>query len=148
MFKKMLINIFIDTEIKNDIKFLENIKIFNKFTVWQLKKIISIIYKKEYLKNEVIYNKGEEAKLFCILKNGKVELYDEKDKKNVEINDVFGQKFLMCDSEIYVNTAKVIEKSVVYIIHKYDFERLMSEDTKIGFKITKILLDNLYNKVQ
>lgn len=148
MFKKMLVNIFIDTEIRNDIKFLENINFFNKFTTWQLKKIITIIYKKEYLKGEVIYNKGEDAKLFCILKNGKVELADEKDIKILEPNDIFGQKSLMCDSAVYLNTAKVVEKSIVYVIHKYDFERLMSEDTKIGFKISKILLANLYNKVK
>jgi len=73
-------------------------------------------------------------------------LFDGKDKKNLEANDIFGQKSLMNENAVYANTATVQEKSLVYIIYKYDFERLMAADTRIGFKIAKILLDNLYDR--
>ncbi|MEA5001613.1 MAG: cyclic nucleotide-binding domain-containing protein [Endomicrobiaceae bacterium] len=146
MLKKIFVKLFVNTEIKDDIEFLSNISFFSKLTSWELKKVISIMYKKEYLKGEVIYNKGEDSKLFCILKKGKVELFDGKDKKNLEANDIFGQKSLMNENAVYANTATVQEKSLVYIIYKYDFERLMAADTRIGFKIAKILLDNLYDR--
>lgn len=146
MLKKMFVNIFINTEIRNDMEFLSGINFFSKFTAWELKKIINIIYKKEYLKGEIIYGKGEDAKLLCILKTGKVELFDGEDKKKLETNDIFGQKSLMNDNAVYINTATALEKSLVFVIYKYDFERLMSDDAKIGFKVAKMLLDNLYNR--
>ena len=148
MLEKIITSLFIDTESKNDINFLKNVDFFKKFNIWQLKKILAIIYKKDYLKGEIIYNKGEEAKLFCILKMGQVELLNNENKKDIYPNNIFGERALMCDNELYSDTAKVSVKSRVYIIHKYDLEALMDDDTKIGFKIAKMLLYNLYNEVK
>ena len=146
MIKKLLSIIFLNKEIKEDVEFLKKIESFKMFTVWQLKKITTILYKRKYLKNEYVYKKGEPAKMLCLLKNGKIELYDGKNKINIEKNGIFGERSLLCANDFYLKDARAIEKSEVYIIHKEDLENIMEKDTKIGFKIVKSLLEKIYDK--
>jgi CRP/FNR family transcriptional regulator len=146
MLKKLISFIFLDKEIKNDVVFLKQIDAFKMFTQWQLKKITTVLYKRLYLKNEYIYKKGEPAKIVYLLKSGKVELSDGKTKNIVEPNTMFGERSLLCASDVYLKDAKSIEKSELYMIHKEDLESLMERDTGIGYKIIKVLLENFYNK--
>ncbi len=146
MIKKIFSFLFFDKEIKEDVLFLKKIDVFKTFTLWQLKKITTVLFKRTYLKNEIIYNKNEETKLICLLKSGKIELFDGQNKSYILPNSKFGKKFMFCCDDRYSETAKASEESEVYIIHKDDLESLMSSDTNIGFKITKMLLEILYNK--
>ena len=146
MFKKIFSFLFLDKEIREDILFLKKIDVFKMFNVWQLKKITTILFRRTYLKNETVYNKNEDARLICLLKSGKVELDDGQNKKYVLPYTKFGKRYLLCCDDRYEETAKVAEKSEIYIIHKEDLETLMNNDTNIGFKITKILLEILYDR--
>lgn len=146
MFKKIFSFLFFDKEIKKDVLFLKNIDVFKAFNVWQLKKITTILFRRTYLKNEIVYNKNEEARLICLLKSGKIELDDGQSKKYILPYTNFGKQYLLCCDDRYEETAKVTEKSEIYIIHKEDLETLMNNDTNIGFKITKMLLEILYDR--
>ena len=146
MLKNWLSFLFLDKEIKEDVIFLKKIDSFKMFTVWQLKKITNILYKRIYSKNEFVYRKGEPAKMLCLLKRGKIELFDGKNKSIVEINKIFGERSLLCASDFYLKDARATEKSEVYIIHKEDLENIMEKDTNIGFKIVKSLLEKIYDK--
>ena len=146
MLKNWLSFLFLDKEIKEDVSFLKKTDAFKMFTIWQLKKITTIVYKRIYSKNEFVYKKGEPAKLVCLLKNGKIELSDDINKTNVEINKLFGERSLLCANDFYLKSAQAVEKSEVYIIHKEDLENLMEKDTNIGFKIVKALLEKIYDK--
>ena len=146
MLKKWFSFIFLDKVIKDDVTFLKRTDAFKMFNTWQLKKITTILYKRIYSKNEFVYKKGEPAKLVCLLKSGKIELSDDINKTNVEINKLFGERSLLCANDYYLKSAKAIEKSEIYIIHKEDLENLMEKDTNIGFKIVKALLEKIYDK--
>lgn len=146
MLKDWFSFVFLDKEIKNDVSFLKQIDAFKMFTMWELKKITTVLYKRTYLKNEYIYKKGEPAKIVCLLKSGRIELFDGKNKSIVDSNTMFGERSLLCASDVYLKDAKPIEKSEVYVIHKEDLESLMEKDTSIGYKIVKVLLENFYNK--
>ena len=146
MLKNLLSFLFLDKEIKEDVAFLKKIDSFKMFTVWQLKKITTILYRRTYSKNEFIYKKGEPAKIVCLLKSGKIELFDGKSKTIVEINNIFGERSLLCANDFYLKDARAIEKSEIYIIHKEDLENIMEKDTNIGFKIVKSLLEKIYDK--
>lgn len=143
MLKNWLSFIFLDKEIKEDVSFLKEIDAFKMFTIWQLKKITTILYRRTYSKNEFVYKKDESAKMICLLKKGKVEL---DNKHYVEANKMFGKKYLFNSNEQYSSSAKAVEESEIYIIHKEDLENLMEKDSSIGFKITKTLLNDFYNK--
>ena len=146
MLKNWLSFIFLNKEIKDDVSFLKRTDAFKMFSTWQLKKITTILYKRIYSKNEFVYKKGEPAKLVCLLKSGKIELSDDINKNNIEKDKLFGERSLLCANDFYLKSAKAIEKSEVYIIHKEDLENLMEKDTKIGFKIVKALLEKIYDK--
>ncbi len=146
MLKNLISFIFLDKEIKNDVAFLKLIDTFKMFTQVELKKITTVLYKRIYLKNEYIYKKGEPAKIVYLLKSGKVELSDGKTKNIVEPNTMFGERSLLCASDVYLKDAKSVEKSELYMIHKEDLESLMEREPGIGYKIIKVLLENLYDK--
>ncbi|WP_372518534.1 cyclic nucleotide-binding domain-containing protein [Candidatus Ruminimicrobiellum ovillum] len=146
MLKKLFSFIFLDREIKDDVIYLKKTDSFRMFTVRELKKITTILYRRTYMKNEILYKKDESAKLVCLLKSGKIELDDDKNKKYVETNKIFGKRFLFNSAEQYSDTAKAAEKSELYILHKEDLENLMEKDSSIGFKITRALLEDFYSK--
>lgn len=146
MLKKFLSFLFLDKEIKEDVSFLQKVDAFKMFTVLELKKITTVLYRRTYLKNEFVYKKGEPAKLVFILRKGKLELFDGKTKATIEPNVIFGERSLLCANDFYLKDAKAIEKSDIYIIHKEDLENIMEKDKNIGYKIVKALLEKIYNK--
>ena len=146
MLKNLLCFLFLDKEIKEDVEFLKKTDSFKMFTIWQLKKITSILYRRTYSKNEFVYKKGEPAKMVCLLKSGEIELFDETNKAIVETNEFFGERSLLCANDFYLKNARATKKSEVYIIHKEDLENIMEKDTKIGFKIVKSFLEKVYDK--
>ena len=146
MLKKIFSFLFLDKELKEDISFLKKVDAFKMFTMLELKKITTVLYRRTYSKNEIVYKKGEPAKLVFILRTGEIELFDGKTKTKVEPNIIFGERSLLCANDFYLKDAKAIKKSDVYIIHKEDLENIMEKDKNIGYKIVKTLLEKIYNK--
>ncbi|MBR3627764.1 MAG: hypothetical protein IKN42_02820 [Elusimicrobia bacterium] len=78
--KNLILKLFVNTDLQKDILFLKSIDFFEELNISQLKKLRAHMYKKTYLQKEVIYKKGQEAKLLCIVRSGKIELGDGKSK--------------------------------------------------------------------
>lgn len=106
------------------------------------------MYKKTYLQKEVIYKKGLEAKLLCIIRSGKIELDDGKNKRIISKRDLFGQKYAFNDDEIYTNTAIALEDTNLFFMYKDDIENLMKKDKAIGFNMLKRISKMLYKRDQ
>jgi len=142
MTKNIIEKIFKDADVINDINFLKNLDFFKKFGDRQLNRIIQIIYKKNYMKGEVLYNCGEEAKMFFILKYGKTEL--DCAGKTISVQS---GKFINSDNiltqRLYTSQARASEDSLVYIIYKQEFEELFAKRT-INFDT----LNKLFEKVR
>ena len=102
------------------------------------------MYKKTYLQKEVIYKKGEEAKLLCVVRSGKIELDDGKNRRIIQKRDCFGQKYLFNDDEVYTNTATALEDSKIFFMYKDDIEAMMEKNKSIGFNMFKKMLKMLY----
>ncbi len=144
--KNLILKFFINTDLKKDVLFLKSIDSFDCLSVFQLKKIRAHIYKKTYLKKEIIYKKGQDAKLLCIVKSGKVELDDTKNKRIIHKRDLFGQKYVFNANEVYADTATALEDSEIYLLYKDDIETLMEKDESIGFRMFKKILQILYKR--
>ncbi len=142
-FANLYLRLFINTDLQKDILFLKSIELFKELSILQLKKMLAIMYKKTYIKKEVIYKKGQEANLFCIVRSGKIELDDETNKQIIQKRELFGKQYVFNDSEVYTNTATAMEDSVLFLMHKSDFELLLEKD-KMGFNIFKRILKMLY----
>ena len=105
-------------------------------------------YKKTYMKKEIIFKKGQEANLFCIVRSGKVETDDGKNKQILQKRSLLGKKYAFNDNEVYGSTAVALEDSELYLIHKNDIELLMEKDKGIGFNMFKQISKILYKRAQ
>ena len=146
--KNLILKLFINTDLQKDILFLRSIDFFEELSISQLKKIRAHMYKKTYMSKEVIYKKGQEAKFFCVIRSGKIELDNGKDKQIIYKRNFFGQKFAFNDNEVYTNTATALEDTNVFLLYKDDVEALMEKDKNIGFRMFKKLLKMLYKRAQ
>lgn len=144
----LILRIFVNTDLQKDILFLKGIEFFGELNVLQLKKIRSHIYKKIYMKGEVIYKKGEEATLFCIVRSGKIEMDDNGNKQIAQKRALIGKKYAFNDNEVYSNTATALEDSELFLIHKNDIELLMEKDKSIGFNMFKQISKMIYKRAQ
>ncbi|MDD3065727.1 MAG: cyclic nucleotide-binding domain-containing protein [Endomicrobiaceae bacterium] len=143
MTKNIIEKIFKDADVINDVKFLKNLDFFKNFGDKQLNRVTQIIYKKNYMKGEVLYNCGEEAKMFFILKYGKTEL--DCAGKNISVQS---GKFINSDNisthQFYTAQARASEDSFVYIVYKQEFEELFAKRT-INFDTLKKLFEKVRN---
>ncbi len=146
--KNLILKLFVNTDLQKDILFLRSIDFFEELNISQLKKLRSHMYKKTYLQKEVIYKKGQEAKLLCIIRSGKIELDDGKNKRIINKRDLFGQKYAFNDDEVYTNTATALEDTNLFFMYKDDIENLMKKDKAIGFNMLKRISKMLYKREQ
>ena len=142
--KNLILKIFINTDLQKDILFLRSIDFFEELTVSQLKKLRTHMHKKTYIQKEVIYKKGQDAKLLCVVKSGKIELDDDKNKRIINKRNWFGQKYLFNKNEVYTNTAIALEDSEILLMYKDEIEDLIEKDKAIGFNMFKKILKMLY----
>ena len=147
-FSNLILRIFINTDLQKDILFLKNVDFLKELSTLQLKKIRAHIYKKTYMQKEIIYKKGQEAKLICIVKSGKIELNNDKDKQILQKRDLLGKKYLFNNNEVYPYTATALEDSEIFLIQKDDIETLVEKDKSMGFKMFKHTLNMLYTREQ
>ena len=146
--KNLILKIFINTDLQKDILFLRSIDFFEGLNISQLKKVRAHLYKKTYMQKEVIFKKGQEANLFCIVRSGKIELDDDKNKQILQKRGLLGKKYAFNDDENYVNTATALESSELFLLHKDDIELLMEKDKDIGFNMFKQISKILYKRAQ
>ena len=144
--KNLFLKLFINTDLQKDILFLRNIDFFEELNISQLKNIRTHMYKKTYLQKEIIYKKGEESKLLCVVRSGKIELDDGNNKRVIQKRGWFGQKYLFNGNEVYTNTATALEDSKIFFMYKNDIEDLMEKDKSIGFNMFKKILKMLYKR--
>ena len=142
--KNLILKLFVNTDLQKEVLFLRSIDFFGELSMFQLKKVRNHMHKKTYMQKEIIYKKGQEAKLLCIVKSGKIELDDDKNKKVVSKRDLFGQKYAFNGDEVYTNTAIALEDSEIFLMYKDEIEELMEKDKAIGFNMFKKTLKMLY----
>ena len=142
--KNLILKIFINTDLQKDILFLRSIDFFEELSISQLKKLRVNMHKKTYIQKEVIYKKGQDAKLLCVVKSGKIELDDDKNKRIINKRNWFGQKYLFNKNEVYTNTATALEDSEILLMYKDEIEDLIEKDKAIGFNMFKKILKMLY----
>ncbi len=146
--KNLILRFFVNTDLQKDILFLKNVDILRELSILQLKKIRVHMYKKTYMQKEIIYKERQEAKLICIVKSGKIELNNNKNKQILQKRDLFGKKYLFNNNEVYPYTSIALEDSEIFLIHKDDIETLVEKDKSIGFKMFKHTLNMLYEREQ
>lgn len=130
---------------------LMNVSLFDGLDDNELKAIEGLCQRRNYPKNSILINEGDESNSLYIIESGRVKVFvSDTSGKEFVLNTMgpgaegyFGELALL-DDERRSASVITVEKSILAIIYKADFERILEEHPSISLK----LLKNLTRKVR
>ncbi len=122
---------------------LRKIPLFQELNENQHREIIKNIDSQYFKKDQVIFEKGDQADALYIIKAGKILVYRPNMAKQVaeEIavlseNDFFGEMGLVTH-EPRNASVKTLEDSILFVLTKEDFQLLLTENSAIANQISE-----------
>jgi CRP/FNR family cyclic AMP-dependent transcriptional regulator len=128
---------------------LAQVEIFNGLTDDELEALAGSSVSRQYPKNTVIINDGDNADSLYLIDSGRVKVYcsDKNGKEFImntqEAGDYFGELALL-DDDRRSASVRTMEKCCFRIIYKEDFQRVITEHPNIA----RILMRNLTRRVR
>jgi CRP/FNR family cyclic AMP-dependent transcriptional regulator len=128
---------------------LAKVEIFAGLSAVELETLMGSSVSRQYPKNTVIINEGDNADSLYVIDAGRVKVYcsDKNGKEfimnTLETGDYFGELALL-DDDRRSASVRTMEKSSFRIIYKEDFERVLAEHPNIS----RILIRNLTRRVR
>lgn len=128
---------------------LKNVSIFEGLTDEELATIEELCVVRNYPKNSILINEGDESNSMYVVESGKVKVFvSDTNGKEFVLNtqgpgSYFGELSLLDDSR---RSASVVttERTTLRIIYKADFEKILAEYPNISIT----LLKNLTKKIR
>jgi CRP/FNR family transcriptional regulator len=139
LLKKILNFLFIDSSLKNDIGFLKNVSLFQYLSDRELARIALIIFKKDYLEGEVIFEPHQESEIVYIVHKGQIKLSNEQ----IIEEGMATEESCLVIAKKHILSAKALKSSRLYLIYKVRLNDLMDLYPKMGLKIMKNLNKSL-----
>ncbi|MBF0224087.1 MAG: cyclic nucleotide-binding domain-containing protein [Desulfobacterales bacterium] len=126
------------------VKLLKNFSIFSSLDEPNIKKFISFLKLKRFIKGNVILKKGEPGKNLYILLSGKVDVVDESDIPIATLNkgDVFGEMSLISGDPVGATIKAITNTTILYISGK-NFSKILSRFPSVQMYFTKLLAQRL-----
>ena len=128
---------------------LAKVEIFAGLSAVELETLMGSSVSRQYPKNTVIINEGDNADSLYVIDAGRVKVYcsDKNGKEfimnTLETGEYFGELALL-DDDRRSASVRTMEKSSFRIIYKEDFERILAEHPNIA----RILIRNLTRRVR
>jgi CRP-like cAMP-binding protein len=130
---------------------LKNIEFLQCLTDEMLEKLLPITEVLEVKSNEIIFNEGDPAENFYLLKSGHV-LLEKKISKSMFVNvcaidpgEAFGFSASV-NSDVRSLTAVCSEPATLYVIRRNSLQKLMEEDQSLGYLIMKHTANLLFQR--
>ena len=107
----------------------------------------------DYKKKQTIYVEGQHPNKLYYIQSGKVKIYKTSDAGKeliielLSAGDFFGHIPLI-ENSVYEEFAETLEESSIRVIPRKEFERLITTDQEIAFKVIKLLANNIIDKEQ
>lgn len=147
-FRKFLINIIFDRSFKEKVNFLKQVSLFSDLSARALGKVVSIMHVKHYAKNDIVFNEGQEGKVFYIVKSGEVAVT----KGNRVVfklgpGSFFGEMALL---EEMPRTATIVAgmPTELYLIYKIKFDEMIDYNPGVGVRIVRALASILSERLR
>ena len=128
---------------------LRRMVILNVLSDEMLEKILPIVERKRFDEGQAVFRGGDTAEFFYLLKSGKILLEQRLgDRMTVSIDSIkpgysFGWSSLLTGElepySEYTSDAICVEPSEVFAINGEGLQRLMEEDYRMGFMLTRRL---------
>ena len=111
----------------------------------QLLSLIEIGRPKHLSASEILFRQGEPGNAFCIVLSGGIEAVSENKETETHLftfgaGQFFGEIPLMLGVP-YPTTMRSLSETIVFIIDKEGFERLLKEEPELGEEIVRELGD-------
>ncbi|NEP40076.1 MAG: mechanosensitive ion channel [Okeania sp. SIO2H7] len=118
---------------------------FHNFNELQLLSLIEIGRPKHLSASEILFRQGEPGNAFCIVLSGGIEAVSENKETETHLftfgaGQFFGEIPLMLGVP-YPTTMRSLSETIVFIIDKEGFERLLKEEPELGEEIVRELGD-------
>ncbi|MCJ0932339.1 Crp/Fnr family transcriptional regulator [Virgibacillus halodenitrificans] len=111
-------------------------------------KLMMNSFRKEYMKNTIVFSEGTPAEALYFIKSGTVRIYKGMGAdKEITIftrkeNDCFGEIGIFSGTK-YSNTAIVTQDAILYRITKAKAEELIKQDGSLGLHFTRWVAESL-----
>lgn len=118
---------------------LRQVTYFENFTDLEVRQLIEIGYRKRLKASEILFNEGEVGDAFYIILTGSVEVFVEKIHKyltTLEAGKFFGELALLLGIP-RTATVRAIEDTMLFVINKKSFEKLLKEQPELSEVIIK-----------
>jgi len=124
------------------VEMLRNVPIFENLTDEELETVKSYTVTRNYPKNSIIINEGDNSDSLYIITHGRVSVFlsDENGKEVIlnseAVGDYFGELALVDDAK---RSASVVttEKSTFLVISKSDFKNILSTNPELAFNLIR-----------
>ncbi len=104
---------------------LATLDIFNWIPIRRITEVIHCFKEKNYKKDEMIINEGDEAEEFYIMKTGVIKIYSDKVENKFSklcyTGDYFGESCLYSKSKRLANI-QCLSDTICLVINSYDFQ--------------------------
>lgn len=134
--------------IENHMMCAGRVPIFSSLDKKELKQVVSLIVQKKYEKDTLIISEGSIPQNFFIVSRGKIKVfgYSQDGKEQIMYiltdGDFFGERNLIHEKEADFN-ARAMEDTVVCMIEKHNFQKLLVKFPGISIKIMEVLCERL-----
>ena len=119
-------------------KSVDNLPLFQAINMGEKAKIIKDFYRETHIPGKPIYRKGEISKCIYIVKDGTIELKDDKKiVKTFKEGDFFGDLSVIGSTNRFL-TAEAKEKSHLYSISVSNLEKIFGENFRTNYILSLI----------
>lgn len=125
------------------------VPIFKTLNYPELQKINTLISKKTYPKNSILFSKGDITSHLYIVRYGRVKLYEmsedgrQQTLRLLEPGDFFGELSLIMEDQRYLLTAETLEDTGICLLSRDDFKELIHQNSAISLGVMQALTDRL-----
>jgi CRP/FNR family cyclic AMP-dependent transcriptional regulator len=122
---------------------LKNAALFASLTPLELKIVDGLMHERRYLREEIVFDEGEEGQALYLVMSGRVEIRRvlgpaPQVVAELAAGSVFGDLALLDDSPRNAQ-ARALENCELAVFFRADFMGLMETDAVIGYKISLAL---------
>ena len=118
---------------------LEKTPLSKEFSWRELEELSKYMSAEAFLKNTAIFEEGDKKAFMCVIFKGKVNILKESGNENKLITSIgagriFGEMSVI-DGSPRSATAKASEDTILMVLTKQEFNRILDEKPRMGAKI-------------
>ncbi len=131
---------------------LKRVRLFYGLKDEQLSKIAESLDEKTYEKGEIIFEEGTPGNSLFIIKDGRVEVRLKRGDlvlvlAELDEGSFFGELSLITDAPRSA-TCTALKDTILYVLKKDDFWKIVEKDPKIGVIVLKNLVEELSDRIR